>query len=153
MCLLSSVRALLLFLAYSAVLGKAPIFSGKGNRAVTAGSQPPSTWHVRGLFVYVCLTCEQCASYIQTPPPPKKNNSHQMIDSSGIFNHHKQVSVSTESKSGMPLLPSNSTSWRSSISSPGSCPATSSLTPTIYKSWHDTQRWWTSQAQTTICSG
>lgn len=76
---------------------------------------PPDMWAAGIIHQVMCSFAPSCANN-----PPKNNNNKNPIIAA-LINHQTQESVSTEPKSGMPLLPSNSTSWRSSISSYGSC--------------------------------
>lgn len=88
----------------------------------------------------------------EKPKQTNKHRNYRRLFQAAAFNHQKQISVSVEAKSGMPLLSATLLPDTHPSSPPVPASPASSLTPTTYKSWHNTQRWWTSQAQTTICS-
>lgn len=120
-----------------------------------------SVWHVSSVrhTLWHNVMCGFVPSSANNPPKkkenPKQTNKHRnyrRLFQAAAFNHQKQISVSVEAKSGIPLLPATLLPDTHPSSPPVPASPASSLTPTTYKSWHNTQRWWTSQAQTTICS-
>lgn len=65
-CFDSSFKVMFLFLDYSAVLVKGPIFSGKGNRAGTGGSQPLCLTYERAVFFLILLFFAACVILFYT---------------------------------------------------------------------------------------
>lgn len=123
----------------------------------------PFTWHAIGLFlpVYVSNMHHTQSEVLATPPLTKTSECsgtvgrhfppmikvwfHRQLWSLIIKN--RSLSQETRVRNALAPLPDDHPSPPPVPASP-----TSSWTPTTYKSWHNAQWWWTSQAQNAICS-